>query len=157
MFASGVRSVLRPRMSHKRPVFVRPGEGRSLSGLTCRVTSASTDGEYCAFELVTPRGEGVPLHVHEREDELYYILEGAFEIQCGDAVFTAESGAMAVLPRNIPHAFRNAGTVPARALTVFIPGGFDVFVEELNRLSPEDAADEEKRIPIRRKYGIRML
>jgi mannose-6-phosphate isomerase-like protein (cupin superfamily) len=142
---------------NRRPQFVRPGEGQSFADLTCRVTSASTQGEYCAFEFVTLPGGGVPLHIHAREDELYYILGGAFEIQCDGKVFTAESGAMAVLPRNIPHAFRNTSKVPARALTVFIPGGFDMFVQELNELSPADAADEDKRNAIRRRYGIRML
>jgi hypothetical protein len=64
---------------------------------------------------------------------------------------------MAVLPLNLPHAFRNIGKAPARALTVFIPGGFDKFVQELNGLSPADAADEGKRNLIRQKYGIQML
>jgi hypothetical protein len=44
----------------------------------------------------------------------------------------AEAGAMAMLPRTIPHAFRNPTNKPARALTVFIPGGFDAFVLELS-------------------------
>ncbi len=144
--------------SGRKPVFVPPREGRVFLGnLTCRVSSASTLGEYCAFEVVTPPGEGVPLHVHSREDEVYYILEGTFEIRCGGRVFTAKAGAMAVLPRTIPHAFRNLGTTPSRALTTFIPGGFDVFVEELDALSPQDAADEGTRSSIRRKYGIQML
>jgi mannose-6-phosphate isomerase-like protein (cupin superfamily) len=141
----------------RQPLFVRPREGQNFDDLTCRVSSASTQGEYCAFEFVTPPGDGVPLHVHAREDELYYILEGAYEIQCDFKVFIAESGAMAVLPRNVPHAFRNIGKMPARALTVFIPGGFDTFVQELNELSPADAADESKRNVIRRKHGIQML
>jgi mannose-6-phosphate isomerase-like protein (cupin superfamily) len=141
----------------RQPLFVRPGEGRSFDDLTCRVTSASTQGAYCAFEFVTPPGNGVPLHVHAREDEMYYILEGVFEIECDGKVFTAGPGAMAVLPRNLPHAFRNIGKMPARALTVFIPGGFDTFVQELNGLSPADAADEGKRNLIRQKFGIQML
>jgi quercetin dioxygenase-like cupin family protein len=144
--------------SGRKPVFAPPGEGRVfLSNLTCRISSASTLGEYCAFEFVASPGEGVPLHVHSREDEVYYILEGTFEIRCGEDVFTAGAGAMAVLPRAIPHAIRNPGTTPSRALTTFIPGGFDAFVQELHALSPQDAADESKRNSIRRKYGIQML
>jgi mannose-6-phosphate isomerase-like protein (cupin superfamily) len=137
---------------------VRPGEGRSfLANLTCRVSSASTRGEYCAFEVVKLPGEGLPLHVHSREDEIYYLLEGTLEIRCGGRVFTAETGAMAVLPRTVPHAFRNAGKTPSRALTIFIPGGFDAFVQELDELCPADAANEDKRNAIRGKYGIEML
>ena len=137
---------------------VRPGEGRNfMGGLICRISSASTCGAYCAFEVLTPPGEGVPLHVHSREDEVYYILEGAYEIQCGGRAFTAETGAMAVLPRNVPHAFRNAGKTPSRALTIFIPGGFDAFVQELNELIPTDASDKDKRATVRRKYGIQTV
>jgi len=143
--------------SERNAVFSRPGEGQIFSGLTCRVSSASTNGECCAFEFVTAPGQGVPLHVHAYEDELYYILEGAYVIECGDRVFNAESGAMAVLPRNIPHAFWNAGEIPARALTVFIPGGFDLFVQELGELSTADSAHEGRRNLIRQRYGIRML
>ena len=148
-----------PKMDgpQRQPVFVPPGAGRSLSGLICRVTSASTGGEYCTFELLAQPGEGVPLHVHAREDEIYYILDGELEIECGGKLFSARAGAMAVLPRRIPHAFRNAAKFPARALTVFVPGGFDEFVEELDRMPAADAADEQKRNLVREKYGIRML
>jgi mannose-6-phosphate isomerase-like protein (cupin superfamily) len=140
------------------PVIVRPGEGRDFGdGLYCRITSASTGGAYCVFEQVTIPGEGVPLHVHARDDEVYYILEGQYEMHCGERLFTAEAGALVVIPRGIPHAFRNAADTPSRALTLFIPGGFDEFVAELNRLSSEDAADENKRDVIRRKYGVEFL
>jgi hypothetical protein len=64
---------------------------------------------------------------------------------------------LAILPRGIPHAFRNSTVTPSRALTVFIPGGFDDFVAELQELSPEDAANEKKRDTIRRKYGIEFI
>jgi mannose-6-phosphate isomerase-like protein (cupin superfamily) len=147
-----------PAMSVNRtPVFVTPGEGHLFADLNCRISSASTNGAYCAFEFTAPPGEAVPLHVHSREDELYYILEGVLEIDCGGNRFAAAAGAMAVLPRNIPHLFRNAGSVPARVLTIFIPGGFDDYVQELSRLSLEDAADESKRDAVRQKHGITML
>ena len=81
------------------------------------------------------------MHVHERGDELYYILEGVFEIRCGAKEFTAEAGAMAMLPRGVPHAFRNPGPSTARALTLFIPGGFDTVVRELSELSPDSTGE----------------
>jgi len=140
------------------PVIVRPGEGRDFGdGLLCRITSASTGGAYCAFEQTLAPGRGVPLHVHSRDDEVYYILEGRLEMQCGERIFTAEVGAMVVVPRGIPHAFDNPTEMPVRFLNLFIPGGFDEFVAELNQLPPEDAADEDKRNVIRRKYGVEFL
>ena len=64
---------------------------------------------------------------------------------------------MAVLPRGIPHSFRNTGSAAARVLTIFVPGGFDKFVEELDRMPASEAADEQERNVIREKHGIRML
>jgi mannose-6-phosphate isomerase-like protein (cupin superfamily) len=139
-------------------VIVNPAEGRDFGdGLLCRITSASTGGAYCAFEQLLAPGQGVPLHVHSRDDEVYYILEGRLRMQCGHRLFTAEVGAMAFIPRGIPHAFHNATDTPTRFLNLFIPGGFDDFVAELNQLSPEDAADERKRDAIRAKYGVRFI
>ena len=140
----------------RQPTLVRASEGESFSdGLICRVTTASTQGAYCAFEITTPPGEGVPLHVHDREDEIYYILEGAYEIECGGTIFTAEIGAMAVLPRGLTHAFRNVADTSSRALTLFIPGGFDMFVAELNRMDAQ--SDSAAREAVRRKYGIKLV
>jgi oxalate decarboxylase/phosphoglucose isomerase-like protein (cupin superfamily) len=78
-------------------------------------------------------------------------------MQCGQRIFTAEVGAMVVIPRGIVHAFHNQADTPTRFLNLFIPGGFDEFVAELNQLPPADAADESKRDVIRAKYGVRFI
>lgn len=140
------------------PVIVSPGEGRDFGdGLLCRITSASTGGAYCVFEQTLAPGQGVSLHVHSRDDEVYYILEGRLEMQCGQRVLTAEAGAMVTIPRGIPHAFHNPANTPTRFLNLFIPGGFDEFVAELTQLPPADATDERKRDVIREKYGVRFI
>lgn len=138
------------------PLMIGPGEGEDFgNGLVRRVSTASTGGAWCAFEVTLGPDGGVPLHVHARDDEMHYVLEGEIEFQCGERVLTAGTGAMAVLPRGIPHAVRNRSAAPARFLNLFFPGGFDDFVAELNRLSLADAANEAKRDEIRAKYGIR--
>ena len=144
--------------SEREPIIVPTVRTASpSSNLNCLISSSSTRGEYCAFEVITAPGEGVPLHVHSREDEVYYIIEGAYEIQCGGRTFRAEPGAVAVLPRGIPHCFQNPGKALSRALTLFIPGGFDEFVQELNELEPADICYKDKRDAIRQKHGIQML
>jgi mannose-6-phosphate isomerase-like protein (cupin superfamily) len=94
-------------------IFVRAPESRLPSGTTVRITSRETGGAYCVCEMTTMPGDGVPLHVHDRDEEFYYILEGAYEIQAGDERFTAEAGSMVVIPRDVPHRVRNAGDVVA--------------------------------------------
>src|SRR5437867_6048355 len=112
--------------SKPAPIFVPPlKKSGSQGGTTVRIASDQTDGAYCVCEMTTLPGDGVTRHVHDRDEEFYYILEGAYEMQAGDEQFTAEAGSIVMIPRDVPHEFRNAGDVPARALMIFRPGGFD--------------------------------
>ena len=140
------------------PLIVAPGEGRDFGfGMICRVPSASTGGAYCAIEQTLAPGEGVNLHVHSLDDEMYYILEGRLDMQCDERKFSAEAGAMVHIPRTVPHAFRNGSEAPVRFLNVFTPGGFDELVAKLRALSPTDAAYDAKREALSAEYGIRFL
>jgi oxalate decarboxylase/phosphoglucose isomerase-like protein (cupin superfamily) len=105
--------------------------------------------------MTTMPGDGVSLHVHDRDEEFYYILEGAYEMQAGEERFTAEAGSMVVIPRDVPHQFRNAGAVPARALMIFRPGGFDELIGEMREATAAAGMLEEKqRDAILGKWGV---
>jgi mannose-6-phosphate isomerase-like protein (cupin superfamily) len=104
--------------------------------------------------MTTLPGEGVSLHVHDRDEEFYYILEGAYEIQAGDERFTAEAGSMVVIPRDVPHQFRNAGDVPARALMIFRPGGFDELLGEMRQAAAAGKVEAKQRQAILTKWGV---
>ena len=141
-----------------QPVIVSPSAGRDFGGgLLCRLPSASTGGALCAFEVTLAPGEGVPLHVHDGDDELYAILEGRLHLQCGEQAFVAEPGAMAFIPRRVPHAFANHTDQTTRFLNVFVPGGFDDLVAELQQLSPDDPDRERRRDEIRARHGVTLL
>jgi len=78
---------------------LRPAEGRSVwifgsQLLTCKVTAEQTGGAYSLFEGLVPAHEGTPPHIHHREDESYYVLEGEFEFLRGDESVTAEAGTL---------------------------------------------------------------
>jgi mannose-6-phosphate isomerase-like protein (cupin superfamily) len=142
---------------NRTPIFVPPRESNRQDDLHVRVSSRQTDGAYCVFEMTTMPGNGVPLHVHDRDEEFYYIVEGAYEMEAGDQRFTATAGSIVVIPPNVPHQFRNAGDVPARALMIFRPGGFDDFVRELSEAAEAGGLNEEQRHAIRAKWGVRFL
>ena len=74
-----------------------------------KATAAETGGGAGLFEGHVPPGEGPPLHVHRREDEIFHIVEGRFRIWCGDRTWDVEPGAVVFLPKGVPHTFRNAG------------------------------------------------
>ena len=115
----------------REPMVVRPGEGTVWHVLgetiTRKVASGETGGAYAIVEEVTPPQGGPPLHSHQHEDEVFYVLEGQIEVQCGDQRFMAPSGTVTMLPKNIPHTFRNCGPEPSRVLVLILPGGFEHF------------------------------
>src|SRR5262252_7202366 len=113
------------------PILADAGDGHTFTmlGTTMRLiaTAAATGGRYTVFEQVTPPGWGPPRHIHSREDEIIYILEGSYELHVGDERRTVSAGACAILPRNVPHGFRNMASTPARLLFVITPGGLDEY------------------------------
>lgn len=117
-------------------------------GVTTKVRGAQTGDAYTVLELVLPPGAGAPLHVHQREDEIFYVIEGAVEIRHGGQTYVAETGAVVVLPKGQPHAFRNPGDSPNRILITAVPGGLDRYFDEIN------AATQDQIDAINRKYAI---
>lgn len=129
--------------------------GQILSaGIRCKVSSDSTGGAYTVLELTLSPGSGAPLHTHQREDEIFHILEGVCEIECEGKVYIAQAGTVVVLPRNIPHAFRNTGDVPNRILITAIPGGLDIYFEALAEISNDDPDAPQKVAKINAEYAI---
>ena len=145
---------------------LRPAEGRSVwvlgQLLTCKVTAEQTGGAYSLFEGLVPAHEGTPPHIHHREDECFYVLEGEFEFLRGDATVTAEAGTLIYVPRGTLHAFTNVGEEPGRLLTSQTPGGLherffeEVGEEAVDRVNPpavEGPPDLERIAAIAAKYG----
>src|SRR6476620_9766788 len=77
-----------PQTETTVPIIRGPGEGRVVGVLrdqsTFKVTSEETGGAYAILEQKIPPGHGPPLHVHRHETEIFYVLEGEFEITIGD-------------------------------------------------------------------------
>jgi quercetin dioxygenase-like cupin family protein len=112
------------------PIALGPGEGEALWGFgtlaTLKATSETTDGRVFVIEHLAPRGAGSPLHVHRREDEWFYVLEGQLTFWVGGQVVDAPAGTFVYGPRDIPHTFTVASE-QARFLLVAQPAGFDAF------------------------------
>ncbi|MBK8503555.1 MAG: cupin domain-containing protein [Saprospiraceae bacterium] len=140
---------------------VKSGQGRQFNVLGHSITSIlakqDTGGHYYVFECVTPPGLGIPPHVHDREDELIYVVEGQFSIMLGDKNFTASAGDEIYFPRHIPHAFQNTGSKAGKTLWTVIPGGnFEEFFDKLAAL-PVGAPDLQLVGQIFAKYGMEIL
>jgi quercetin dioxygenase-like cupin family protein len=90
------------------------------------VTSKETNGQLGVFEQLLDRNGAPPLHIHHREDEAFYVLEGDLTVTVGEERLPAPTGAFVFLPRQIPHAF-TVNSDRARFLTIITPGGFEDF------------------------------
>ena len=120
-----------------RAVVVGPGEGESVwflnSRMTLKADAATTGGRYGLIESIIPPGFSPPLHIHHREDESFYVLEGHLRLQCGDDTYEAQAGSFIFLPRDVPHSFLVEGDTPARMLTIETPGGGERFFVDAGR------------------------
>lgn len=91
---------------------------------------------------IVPRGLAAPVHMHTREDEFSFVLEGRWGFQLGSTVVYGEPGDLIYKPRDVWHTFWNASDRPARLLEIISPAGFEqLFVETAAgaRQAPDDA------------------
>jgi mannose-6-phosphate isomerase-like protein (cupin superfamily) len=112
------------------------------------------------FSLVehamSPRALAAPLHLHTREDEYSYVLQGRMGALLGDDVVEAGPGDLVYKPRNQWHTFWNAGDEPCRILEIISPAGFERFFRELDALGGAVKADPEALAELNERYGQRM-
>jgi quercetin dioxygenase-like cupin family protein len=85
-----------------------------------KAAGAQTGGSFGLVEVSTPQGSGPPPHVHEREDEAFYVLEGSYEVTVGNDRFDAREGFFIFAPRGIPHGYV-VRAAPARHLGFVFP------------------------------------
>ena len=75
-------------------------------------------------EIVAPVGTSEPLHVHDREDECFWVHEGELTVRRGDETLRVRSGEFMFLPHDVPHGYRVDGDAPARLLAIWSPARF---------------------------------
>jgi mannose-6-phosphate isomerase-like protein (cupin superfamily) len=132
------RGELLHRPSRTGPAFWGPGDH-----YTFLVTGEETGGAYFAMEALVPPDGGPPPHIHTREDETFYLLEGQIEFLLGEELVLAGPGDFVNVPLGTVHRFRNTGSKPARMVLTFTPAGIeDWFAETLER-APNDVGVED--------------
>jgi mannose-6-phosphate isomerase-like protein (cupin superfamily) len=117
------------------PVVVRNDEGEARwwfgALAVIRATAADTGGLMTIVEVTEAPGTEAPLHVHHREDEAFFILEGSATIHVGDESFDVGPGDYAFGPRDVPHRY-SIGEAGCRMLFICTPGGFEKLVREMS-------------------------
>ena len=115
-----------------------------------------TNGSLTVIELVNKSKNGPPLHRHVHDDEVWYVLEGEYRFQAGDARFRVSEGGMAFGPRGVPHAFQNVGDAAARLLVITTPAGAEQYFEDFAKLPP-GPIDPEALAALALASGIELL
>jgi quercetin dioxygenase-like cupin family protein len=122
-------------------------------------TTSDTNGALGVIEVEGPGGAVPPLHVHHREDEAFYVLEGAYSVFIGDDVITASPGTWVWGPRAVPHGYQ-VHSERGRHLSLVTPGGFEAFFEEVAEIATPDAdpRNEMSRLAeVAARYGVEFL
>jgi quercetin dioxygenase-like cupin family protein len=112
----------------------------------------TTQGAFALIEHPIEPGVLAPPHIHEREGEYSYALEGEVGFPIGDAERTAGPGCYVLKPRGLPHALRNAGPATARLLEIIAPSGFEHYLEEMADLMAHPPINQERLAELRQRY-----
>jgi mannose-6-phosphate isomerase-like protein (cupin superfamily) len=126
---------------------VTPGERFRI-----RVSSAQAMGAYSVMEVVADPRNGVPLHIHNKEEEHFIVLEGTLDIAIGERRWDAPAGASVTVARGVPHAWCNPSEIPLHMLVVFSPGQIDGLFRAAAGVN-----DVDKITAIAARYGTQLI
>ncbi len=151
------------------PRALAPTEGEAIWFLghvvTIKTTGDETNEMFSVTEHYPPAGFGPPPHIHHKEDEAIYVLEGEIAGFAGETAFRGAPGSYIFLPRDVVHTWRVEGDTPARLLIVTAPAGFENFVRDSgvtveDPIQPPSSPTQmeiERMLTAATRYGIEVL
>lgn len=130
-------------MNSSAEVLLNRGEGERFWVLgdlyTFKVTGKQTKGAFTVVDqTIQPQG-GPPPHIHHREDEAFYVLEGKFSFLCGDKQSIFEAGSFVYIPKGTLHTFKNVGELQGRLLVTITPAGLEEFFYSIGTPATDSA------------------
>ncbi|MFP5078245.1 cupin domain-containing protein [Rhizobium sp. YIM 134829] len=128
---------------------VTPGENFAI-----RASVQDTEGRYTAIELTAEPRNGVPVHIHSREEEHFVVIEGRVRLMNGAEFLTLSAGQSATVQRGTPHAWSNPYDAMLRMLVIFSPGHSE---ETFRLIGSADAGDLAAIEDAARRGGSRVI
>ena len=126
--------------------------------ISVKISSRDTNGAFAVAEGVVPAMGGPPLHRHFYQDEWFYILEGQFLFEVDGKNIHAGPGDTVFAPCGSCHTFQNVGITAGRAVVTVVPGGLDLFFEELSAAVPPGVEPDLATMgEIFQKHGLELL
>ena len=155
-----------PLKAFKRTESLGPSKWYMGTLMTNLAETKDTNGAFLLVQGTLVPGTEPPPHVHSREDELFYVLEGEFDVYVGEDIFTVETGQCVFLPRLKPHTFI-IRSPRIRLLTLVTPAGLEEVFRDMSTPAekleaPSGAltysqADLNQTVQRFTEYGVRIL
>ena len=138
---------------------IRYGPGGGIYRIV--TTTAQTGGIHFALDCTEKPGGGPPLHVHETEEEYFFVTEGEFTFSIDGKITKAKAGESAFVPRGKVHCFKNCTNQDARMLALFTPGNiegyFDFGLPLEDGSIPSEACLIERMNAIGPKFNVKQV
>ena len=146
----------------RTPTAVGPGDGRTIRFYDDEIEIKSRADGLDVFELAAHPGSEPPMHVHEREDETFYVLDGEVTFYAGEDVIEGTRGTFVRLARGVAHTY-SVRSPMARLLVMASPSGFidmfDAVQEAFGGEMPTTPAPEHGPIlgAVLAEYGVEIV
>ena len=133
--------------------------------MTFLATGEDTQGQFALIDAVARKGNVPPPHIHHREDETFYVLEGEMTVSVGDRTIKARPGAMVFLPRDVVHSF-TINSDQARVLVLLTPAGAEGYFQECSVPAPAmmlppavetPYGEIQKMVAVAQRFGIEFV
>jgi mannose-6-phosphate isomerase-like protein (cupin superfamily) len=136
----------------------------SLGGrFTTKLAGAGAEGRFAIVEALAFQSTEPPLHIHHREDEAWYVLDGEMTFYVAGEALKATGGSFVFAPRGIAHTF-TVDVEPTRLLVFASPAGFEQFAMELGQPAASDERPARLAMPhpdvlgpVAERYGIEVV
>jgi quercetin dioxygenase-like cupin family protein len=140
------------------------GEARWWFGqlAVIKATAKDTAGGHTLVEITVNPGYETPLHIHHREDEGFWMLDGSATFTVGNQTVEAGPGAYLFGPKHVPHKWK-AGADGARLLYLFAPGGFEDLIREMSEPArelvppPPEVRPPDNVVEVATRFGVELL
>jgi quercetin dioxygenase-like cupin family protein len=144
-----------------KPFVIREAEGRfnelyHIMGfvLSLKVSGKDTNEQLSMYFGTYKKNDGPPLHVHYKQDEQFYIVEGEILFQVGAERYTLKSGDTIYLPRNVPHAFLVLSETARLFFQINPSGKTEAFFKKLSELGPTASMDDVQKLHLAHELSI---
>jgi mannose-6-phosphate isomerase-like protein (cupin superfamily) len=155
-FTTPMETIMEPTTAALRAAMVRLEHVPTIKpfGLDVKVLlPTDTTGGIISVPMVWHKpGEGPPRHVHCGQEEIFFIVDGTYELTVGDRTAIVGPGTIVFILRRVVHRFKNVGGATARMLDWSLPGGQDHYFKAIAELAAGDEFTGERAVEISKKF-----